>query len=422
MSDNLDKTSVSRVVESGEREATVLEHGSLRVMINDQGGMIPELSSIRGESRINAHWQPWFRSHSSRPYSDEEHGSFWKGILLYHIAGNFPCAPNFGPGHVIDGITMPPHGWTAASKWKFINNGIDGETGAAWALSSMKGPENKMPLLFRKIDLVLPGQSVHYSSLEIENSGNADLEINCGWHNTVGAPFLAPGCRISAGAKQWASAPRGGEFDTTARLKLSTEFSSLGSVPLSRGGTADISLAPPPIGYTDFVTGLIPESARFGWSGLVNPALKLAYLCFFTGPKDAAEDDIIIRFNHLWMQYGGRPFSPWAPYEGGTDLTYCLGTENAVSAYCYGLEYSRQIKQVMGAPVTTLIPAGKTRTLRYGTLFAPYDGNTLDEGIGSMEAEESLLICKGKSDSARFSADMGFGVIKKIQSKLVDLH
>ncbi|GHV60542.1 hypothetical protein AGMMS49587_02170 [Spirochaetia bacterium] len=425
MADNLDKTAVTRLVELGEREATVLEHGSLKVMIDDQGGMIPELSTVKEKSRINAHWQPWFRSNSGKPYSDAEHGFFWKGNLLYHIAGNFPCAPNFGPGHFIDGLTMPPHGWTANLKWQFINNGIDEETGAAWALSSMKAPsggtEKKMPLSFRKIDALLPGQSVHYSSLEIQNFGNDDLEINCGWHNTLGTPFLAPECRISAAAKCWTSAPLGGEFDATTRLNPETEFSSLTAVPLFRGGKADLSRVPPPIGYTDFVTGLIPESAHLGWSALVNPALKLAYLCFFTGPRDAAEDDIILRFNDLWMQYGGRPFTPWAPYEGGTDLTYCLGTENAIAAYSYGLEYSRQTKQLMGAPVTVLIPAGKTRTLRYGVLFAPYGGNTLDGGIDSLEAEESLLICKGRQDSERFAADTGFGILKEIQKKLADL-
>ncbi|GHV42803.1 hypothetical protein AGMMS49546_22670 [Spirochaetia bacterium] len=423
MADNQNKTFVNRLVELGEREATVLEHGALRVIIDDQGGMIPELSSIRGKSRINAHWQPWFRSNAPRPYNDAEHGSFWKGNLLYHIAGSFPCAPNFGPGHFIEGLTMPPHGWTANQKWKFINNGIDEETGTAWALSSMHAPAGgRMPLSFRKIDALIPGQPVHYSSLEITNSGGVDLEINCGWHNTLGAPFLQSDCRISTAAKRWTSAPLGGEFDTTARLNPGAEFSSLNSAPLHQGGKVDLSRVPGPIGYTDFVTGLIPSSAPLGWSALLNPFLKLAYLCFFTGPGNGAEDDIILRFNDLWMQYGGRPFTPWAPYEGGTDLTYCLGTENAIAAYANGLEYARRTRQLMGAPVTALIPAGRTRTLRYGVLFAPYSGNALDDGIQSIETEESLLICKGKHDSSRFTADPAFGVLKKIQAKLADLR
>ncbi|MDR2103011.1 MAG: hypothetical protein LBP42_02790 [Treponema sp.] len=410
------KPSVMRLRESGEREATVLEHDTIRLLIDDIGGMIPEFSYIQNGCRINAHWLPWFRSNSRDEYQDAEHGFFWKSKLLYHIAGNFPCAPNFGPGHVIEGIHIPPHGWTANLPWKFLGSGVDPASGAAWAVSSMESPEKAMPLSFKKIDLILPEEPVHYSSLEISNRGIRNLEICTGWHNTLGAPFLQRGCRISGAAKIWQTPPLGGEFDTTSRLILGSDFSSLEEAPLARGGTVDLSQVPEPVGYTDFVSGLIPAYTRLGWSALVNPSLKLAYICFFTGPKAAAEDDIILRFNDLWMQYGGRPFTPWAPYEGGTDLSYCLGTENAAAAYTYGLEYSRRVREVMGAPTTVLIPALGKKTLRYGVLFAPYENHTLDEGIISIEAQEAALICKGKHAIQQYHADPGFTVLKKIQT------
>jgi hypothetical protein len=300
----------------------------------------------------------------------------------------------------------------------------------------MESPDKTMPLSFRKIDAILPGQAVHYAALRVQNKGDRDIEICAGWHNTLGAPLLQPGCRISGAAKTWATPPRGGEFDTTTRLALGREFSSLEGAPLARGGKADISQVPGPLGFTDFVTGVIPPSAKLGWSALVNPALKLAYVCFFTGPASAAEDDIILHFNDLWMQYGGRPFTPWAPYEGGTDLTYCLGTENAVSAYAYGLEYSRQAKRVLNAPATVRIPAHGARTLRYGVLFAPYEGTALDQGIRTIEADGkvagkadskadskadgkadgSRLVCSGTKESRSFNADPAFTVLKQIEA------
>ncbi|MDR3138845.1 MAG: hypothetical protein LBT95_04125 [Treponema sp.] len=407
--------SVTRLTESGAREATVLEHDSIRLVIDDIGGMIPEFSYIRDSGRINAHWLPWFRANSGDEYEDAKHGFFWKSKLLYHMAGNFPCAPNFGPGHIIDGIPMPPHGWTANLAWEFLEGGIDPATGGAWAVSSMESPEKAMPLSFKKIDIILPGEPVHYSSLEIINRGIRNLEICTGWHNALGAPFLQKGCRISGAAKIWQTPPLGGEFDATSRLIMETDFSSLEEAPLARGGTADLSQVPEPVGYTDFVSGLIPAYARLGWSAVVNPSLKLAYVCFFTGPKAGGEDDIILRFNDLWMQYGGRPFTPWASYEGGTDLSYCLGTENAVAAYAYGLEYSRRVREVMGAPATVLIPALGKKTLRYGVLFAPYENHALDEGIISIEAEAAALICKGKHKIQHYNADPEFRMLKKIQ-------
>jgi hypothetical protein len=418
MPDNSEKPSVVRVKEFGGRDATVLKSGVLEVMIDDIAGAIPELSHVQGKGRVNAHWLPWFRSGSGKPYSEAEHGAFWKGSLLYHAAGSFPCAPNFGPGHVVDGIAMPPHGWTANGKWKFIGSGIDEETGAAWALTAMDSPEKSMPLRFRKIDLLLPDQPVHYASLEIENAGDRALEICCGWHNTLGSPFIQAGCLISAGADQWKVTPPGGEFDGTGRLAPGEEFSSLARAPLARGKETDISLIPGPIGCTDFVTGAIPGNARLGWSAVVNPGLKLLYCSFFTGPKAPDEDDIVLRFNNLWMQYGGRPFTPWAAYEGGADLTYCLGAENALSAYACGLEFSRQNKKILGAPATLNIPAKTKRTLRYGVLFAPWEGAALNEGLHSVEGDEKTLVFKGGTDSLRVRCDPLFSALKGMQGKL----
>ena len=414
MTDN-SKAVVTRVKELGKRDATVIENSKLRVMVDDIGGMIPELSLIRGKEIINAHWLPWFRSSSGLGFSETENGAFWKANLLYHLAGNFPCLPNFGPGHKIDGIEMPPHGWTANLPWVFHSSGIDGETGAAWALSTMESPEGAMPLSFRKIDAVLPGQNVHYASIEIKNKGSNDLEICAAWHNTVGAPFLAEGCRISGAASAWATAPLGSEFDDTTRLLPGKEFPSLAEAPLCSGGKVDLSRVPGPIGYTDFAAGSIPSTAALGWSSVVNPALKAAYICFFTGPAAAGEDDLIFRFNNLWMQYGGRHFTPWAAYEGGTDFTYCLGTENSRSAYANGLDFARQAGKLLDAPTTATIPGGSQKTIRYGTLFAPYEGQALDEGTLSLQAEDGALIGSGKGGTWRFAADPGFAVLKGLE-------
>ncbi|MDR0601145.1 MAG: hypothetical protein LBG42_02065 [Treponema sp.] len=408
-----DGTAVSRVTGPGGREATLLENETIRVMIDDQGGMIPELSAVRGKSRVNAHWLPWFRSNSGRPFGAEEE-RFWKAGLLYHLAGNFPCAPTFGPGVNPGGVELPVHGWTANRPWRFVTAGTDGESGAAFAVSVMESPDAAMPLSFKKTDAVIPGESVHYAGLEITNRGNGDIEICCGWHNTLGAPFLQPGCRISGAATRWSTPPKGGEFDETTRLAMGAEFSSLAEAPLSGGGTIDISLVPGPTGYTDFASGAIPASSALGWSAVVNPNLGLAYICFFPGKAAAAEDDIVLRFNDLWMQYGGRNFTPWAPFEGGTDFTYCLGTENAAAAFAYGLDYSRRVKELLGAPAVVTIPAGKSRTLRYGTLFAPYGERTLDGGIASVEGGGGSLACGGKTGTVRFGADGEFRVLKKI--------
>lgn len=408
------KAKVTRIVGLGRRKATVLEHESLRVKLDDEGGMIPELSAIQGKKQINAHWLPWFRGNSGKPYNAAEHEDFWKAGILYNLAGNFPCLPSFGAGHVLDGIDMPSHGWTANYPWEFKNSGIDEESGAAWAVSVMESPETSMPLSFIKIDAVIPGHGVHYASILVKNRGSDPIEISAAYHNTIGAPFLSEGCRLTACGDAWLTPPRGTEFDTTTRFALEKEFASLREAPLSDGGKADLTLVPRPIGYTDFATGRVPSSSSLGWSSVVNPSAGLAYICFFTGPAAAAEDDVILRFNELWMQYGGRNYTPWAAYEGGTDLTYCLGTENALSAGANGLDYSRKNKELLGSPTVAAIPAGGSKSLRYGTAFAPCAAS-LYEGIDAVEGEENALLCKGKGGVFKISADPAFGCLKKLE-------
>jgi hypothetical protein len=302
------KVSVMRVKESGERDATVLENGCLRVMIDDEGGMVPELSLVQGKR-------------------------------------------------------------------------------------------------------------VHYTSLRVTNPMGRDLEICAAWHNTLGSPFLAPGCKISGAADLWTTPPPGGEFDATSSLVPGTGFSSLKEAPGAGGKKADISTVPGPTGFTDFAAGRIGDGVHLGWSSLVNPVLKAAYICFFTGPASAAGDDIVLRFNNLWMQYGGRPFTPWAAYEGGADLSYCLGTENSISAYACGLDYARHAGKILGVPATVVIPAGSARTLRYGCLLAPCE-KALDEGIDCIEADSQALVCKGKNEFRRFDADPGFKALKLLEGKL----
>jgi hypothetical protein len=115
------------------------------------------------------------------------------------------------------------------------------------------------------------------------------------------------------------------------------------------------------------------------------------------------------------MQYGGRHFTPWAAYDGGTDLAYCLGTENAASAYAYGLAYSRNQKKLLGAPTTVTIPARGAKTLRYGSFFAPYRGNSLDGGIKIAEPAGSTITVVGESgESLSFAADSSFAELGRI--------
>ena len=400
------------------RSAICLENEKVRTAIDAVGGMMPEFARKGGEALLNAHWVPEFRESSGKSYDPSEHADFWKVKLLYLIAGDFPCSPNFGGACVVDGVELPPHGWAANEEWCIKAHGVSDNAAIAFARFALPSPAAGMPLVWEKCDMLVDDQAAYYSIMRIKNTGELPIAINLARHNTLGAPFLQPGCRISLCADRFQIAPAGGEFDLSGRLLQGAEFSDLAHAPLRAGGTVDLTEVPGMIGNTDFVTGAIPETLSLGWSCVVNPALGLAYICFFPGAAALPVGEIALSFNDLWLQYGGRPFTPWAQSEGGADRTYCLGTENAVGAYANGLAYARNNPEVLGRPTMFTVPAGGERKLCYATALVELDPDLLEEGVRSIEAEDGVLVLRGRRALQRVALDARFSRVRRFEASL----
>ncbi len=396
---------------AGQREAVLLEQDSLRVMIDAEKGMIPELSTKSGNGWINAHWQPWFRANSGEKWNTKKHAGFWKVPLLYDIAGNFPCVPNFGPDNKAGGYNLPPHGFTALQTWEQEDPALLEEGKGIKAVSTLKSEGH--PFSYRKTDLILAGQNVHYTRLDITNTGKREEPFNYGWHNTTGAPFLEKGCLIDNCAESFMIPPEGGEFDPTGELAFGGESDSLEKMPLRKGGTKDMRLVRGVTGYADFITGTVPLKTDLGWSSIVNPHQKLVYLSFFTGPAAAKDNEIVLYFCDLWLNYGGRRYQPWAVQDGQTDQTFCLGAENATGYFANGLEKALDHPELLGNPTFQNLDPGVTKTLNYGTLFQSYEGEALDRGIQSVEPADGGLVLTGYTGkSVKMAADWEFRALK----------
>ncbi len=410
----MDRHLAAERVEYQGRKAVRLMNGKVRALIDQAGGMMPEFGLERGKATANVHWIPGFRGNSGRPWDPKTQADYWKVKLLHQIAGDFPCSPNFGPPCSVDGTELPPHGWAANEEWRLEEARVDGESEAAIARFSLASPAATMPLSWTKTDIMLGGQAAYYSVMTIANSGPTAVSVNLARHNTLGAPFLQAGCRIALSAERFLAAPTLTEFDDTGRLRPGLEFGSLREAPLRSGGKADISLVPGMIGYTDFVTGPVPADAELGWSCVVNPELGQAYICFFPGPLAAGARDIALGFNDLWMQYGGRNFTPWALHDGGSDLSFCLGTENATGAYANGLTFSRANPELLGRPTMVEVPAGGERRLLYGVAIVELDKGFAGEAIESIEAEDACLVIKGKVRYQKAELDARFRRVKRL--------
>jgi hypothetical protein len=396
------------------RECVRIGNGLMRATIDLDGGMVPELGFEREGRFLNLHWIPPFRPSTGVSWSQELHGSFWKSSLLYNIAGDFLCSPNFGSDCIAYGEKIPAHGWTANRTWKLVSLGADTSRGIAYADFLLESPVPGIPLTWARRDFMITGQSALFSTLTVNNGGATALAINIARHNTIGPPFLEQGCRISLSAETFMTARSGTEFDATGRLAMGKEFEKLSETPLRSGAVVDLSIVPGMIGATDFITGAVPDDAGLGWSCVHNKNLGLAYVCLFPGLRGLPEGEISLSFNDLWMQYGGRPFTPWAESEGSQDRSFCLGTENAVGAFANGLAFSLANPRLLGRATTVEIPAGGERTLQYATALLPLGPDLNKTGVDNVLFEAGSVILGGGKVSRKIPLSADFEIPRRL--------
>lgn len=403
-----------------DRHATMLSNDLIKTIIEDGGGMVRELSNTnKYGGRVNAHPLFYFLGKGSSVAEDANHDLYNNANLLYTLGGNFFCFPNFGPPHSYNNTNLPPHGFTANGLWNVVKYGTDGETGATWLLSTLIGVGD-YPYIANKIEMLLPNHPVLYSSVTIENPSDNPIIANAAWHNTTGSPFLESGCIINLAAKEFVTVEKGSEFDSTGRLAMGATFDDLTKAPLRSGGTCDIEQVPGMIGFTDLISGKIPSENKLGWASVINPVQQMVYFTFFPGPSAVEEDEIPLTFNNLWMQYGGRKFTPWALYEGGTDHTFCLGVENSIGYYASGLAESVKQGNLLGSPTTVTIKPHSRRVQRYATAFTDYEQVKMGSGIQSVEQVVEGIVLKRGKYWAFIESDSTFHFLKELEKKVLN--
>jgi len=135
-------------------------------------------------------------------------------------------------------------------------------------------------------------------------------------------------------------------------------------------------------------------------------------------PRWLPQDEIGLCFNDLWLQYGGRDFTPWSFNEGGSDRTFCLGTENAVGAFANGLPYSREHPDLLGNPTTVEIPAHGQKMLYYGVALVKLHDDLAESPIVDIEAANEGLVLKGEQKSQEVPVDASFESIRRLVAHL----
>ena len=405
---------VKRINDIVGRQGTLLTNGLIRVVVEDFGGMTPELSYKNEKTYVNMHFVPHFRGSSSH-YDENKHKA-WGAKLAHELAGTWPCFPNFGNSSFERGYEVPVCGHTAQGVWDILEYGANEEFCYQVAALGGKHTEN---IYYKKYDILLKEESVYYQVIKIKNNRDEIFNFGGALHNTTGSSFIEKGCKIAASADLYHTPPVSHDPNQIERLKLNVSFSKLNNAPLNGGGSVDLTTVPGLVGYTDFITGRIPQDADLGWMGIINPNLGSIYLTFFKGPKTIAPNEFTFLFNHLWLQYGGRNYLPWAKFEGGFDQTLAVGIESGISAWGYGLDYCDKNPVLMGNPTIIPLLPNEEKTLFHGTLVRKLEGNELNLGIKNVNRKMNVLeILSEDNKIVTIPADSFFEKIQKIVDEI----
>ncbi len=366
---------------------------------------------------MNAHLLPYYRGSGTSVFSDEN-AQYWKNSpFLYQRAGSYLSFPNYGMGFSNEEDQQDHNGYTASSYWMVERYGTDPEFGGVWLMSLVRNRKAKWQV--RKIDMLLPNQPVHYTASIITNNGTEDLIANATWNNELGSPFLESGCVLNASAESWTTGDESPFIGITTRLAPHATFDDWRKAPLKEGGTVDLSEVPPLIGKSDFISGVVPQTASMGWASVINPRQQMLYFTFFPGPAALEEGDAPINFNNFLFDYGGRNETPWSLYPGGMSQQYSLSCGSGTNNLYSGLEQVKSGDTLMGSDTTITIKAGETKTLYYATAFTPYDNNRIGGNFSTVEQVVEGLVLKRTKSWAFIPADSTFHCLKRLTKRLL---
>lgn len=399
------------------RTATLMDNDLVRCVIEDQGGMCIEFSSVNCMGgRENCASIPHFRSMGVSVYNDEN-ASFWKDSpTLYQMGGSYVCFPNYGPANPGKMDEEDANGYTASSYWMVERYGTDLTSGGIWVLSSVKNRQRRY--VVRKLDMLLPGEHVHYTAVSVTNNGTEPLLANAAWSNNLGFPFLESGCVLNSCAKTWMTEPDHPDENVHHSFAAALQFDDLSHIPLGGGKFSDYTVVPMPNGCTDFISGRVPRQVPWGWSSVINPRQQMLELSFFPGPLTVEDGDIPMNFINYQFNYGGMHGTPYSLYDGGTSQSFSLDCGAGTNMLSLGLSAAKEKTTLMGVDTLVTINPGKTKTMYYAQAFLPYENPRMGLNFFSLEQTEGGLTLRRTKSWMFVACDPEFNAIRKLVASL----
>ncbi|HUR59342.1 MAG TPA: hypothetical protein VM029_16625 [Opitutaceae bacterium] len=313
--------------------------------------------------------------------------------LLAALRGDFFCAPFGGNGTAWRGEKHPPHGETANARWKL--HGVE-KSGARTTLHASLATKIRRGRADKFITLV-DGETVIYQRHVLSGSRGP---MDVGHHAMVKFPE-EPGSGIVSTSRFVHAQVFPGVFESPenrgySALEAGATFDALDRVPLSTGGTTDLSRYPARRGFEDLVMLTADAKLPFAWNAVTFPRQRYVWFSL-RNPR-------LLRHTILWISNGGRHYAPWNGRHTGV-----MGIEDTTSYFHYGLAESAKPNPLnrRGMPTALTLDPKNPTTIDYiiGVAAIPAGFDRVKD-IRAIDGAILLDAANGKS--AQCVVDLGF--------------
>jgi hypothetical protein len=297
-------------------------------------------------------------------------------LTLRFLSGDFFCAP-FGANDLELG---PQHGASAGTQWRHL------ETmrfaGGVTARFLLEAPIMGASLL--KEFTLRDGHPFLYER-HVFLGGNGAIPVA----NHAMTKFAAGG-QLFFSPKAYGFTPRSAqEGDPTrerSRLARPVRFEDFTRVPLTGGGTTDITRYPIAERHEDFVVLVEKASNPLGWFAAVRPDEGDLFLSL-KNPQDYP-------FTFLWFSNGGRDYLPWNGRHRGV-----LGIEEGRAYADFGHRASIAPNELSDAGIATALTLRPETSAEVRNIIGGLPLDNAWSGVTSVSAEPGRILITDSAGS-----------------------
>lgn len=391
---------IKRVVNPIGQLASFLNTSKVSAIIDDYSSMLS--SCVFNDGKKTLILRPTFSNYRERDFN-QDNKDFWQNNELLNKMGiSYFSIPNYkGLEYCEDNIY---------DSYRVIRYGTDPITKGVWTLNTASNKAYRI----RKIDFIIPDQSVLYTAVTFENLLDIDIEIVYSLDTYLGSSILENNSFIQSNSYDYYA-----HSNSNSRLAENKGFLDLKKGPLKDGSFVDLTLFKTDEGYNDYISGAVNKENEISYNALVNPNTKSIFLQYATSCNGILdEEDIVFNYHNFDINSAGKDYPPFSYARESRDQSNFINMGFSSSYANKGLNASINQKTFLDKDTTLRIKPKSFHRISYASAFTSYDNPRFSMGFYTITPVAEGLVIKRTKSWMLLECDSTFYFLKTLEKRL----